>query len=66
MVDTRRRDRLVAALVLLRDQLAPVVDELLADELSRDDQRQLANALRKVADELDSVVEAPEPGITPP
>jgi hypothetical protein len=39
---------LVAALTVLRDQLAPVVDELLAGELEAE-----CRALRTVADDLD-------------
>lgn len=45
--------RLVAALTVLRDQLAPVVDELTFGELTADDRRVLARALRLVADNLE-------------
>lgn len=48
--------RVAAMLTVLRDQLAPIVDELLFGELSVDDRRVLARALRKVADALE-----PEP-----
>jgi hypothetical protein len=51
-----REARVAAMLTLLRDQLAPVVDELLFGELSADDRRVLAEALRRVADALE-----PEP-----
>jgi hypothetical protein len=51
-----REARVAAMLTLLRDQLAPVVDELLFGELSADDRRVLATALRRVADALE-----PEP-----
>jgi hypothetical protein len=44
--------RLVAALTVLRDQLAPVVDEIVFGELGGDDRRRLAHALRIVADAL--------------
>jgi hypothetical protein len=51
-----REARVAAMLTLLRDQLAPVVDELLFGELSADDRHVLARALRRVADALE-----PEP-----
>ena len=44
--------RLVAALTLLRDRLAGVVDGLLARELSEQDRTELARALRTVAENL--------------
>lgn len=44
--------RLVAALTVLRDQLGPVVDELLAGELGEVDRAELAMALFTVAEEL--------------
>jgi len=47
--------RLVAALTVLRDQLAPVVDELIGGELDQHDRAELAGALRTVADGLDPV-----------
>ena len=47
---------MAAMLTLLRDQLGPVVDELVFGELSADDRRILAGALRQVADALE-----PEP-----
>jgi hypothetical protein len=55
--------RLAAALTVLRDQLAPVVDQVLFGELSVDDRRVLARALRRVADTLEPepvVLVAPE------
>jgi hypothetical protein len=58
MADTHRRYRLVAALTLLRDQLGPVVDELIAGELSREAERRLAKALRMIAADLDPVIES--------
>jgi hypothetical protein len=39
-------------LTVLRDQLAPVVDEIVFGELGGDDRRRLAHALRIVADAL--------------
>lgn len=48
--------RLVAMLTLLRDKLAPVVDEIIGGELSPADRRALARAMRRVADALE-----PEP-----
>jgi hypothetical protein len=50
---TRGDARLVAMLTLLRDELAPVVDELTFGELSTEDRRALAHALRRVADTLE-------------
>ena len=47
--------RLVAALTVLRDQLAPVVDELLADELTEQERAELARALRTVAQDLSPI-----------
>ena len=44
--------RLVVALTLLRDQLAAVVDEVLARELGEADRAELARALRAVAEDL--------------
>lgn len=46
-------ERLVAGLVVLRDQLAPVVDEITFGWLSAEDRVELARALRTVADDLD-------------
>lgn len=52
-VAVRHRDaRLVAALTLLRDRLAGVVDELLARELDEQDRAELARALRTIAQDL--------------
>lgn len=48
--------RLVAALTMLRDQLAPVVDEIAFGELDTEDRRELARALRTVADALAPLV----------
>lgn len=58
--------RLAAALIMLRTDLSPVVDQLLAGELERDDRAALASALRRVADELSPlpIVIDPE-GVTP-
>jgi hypothetical protein len=50
---TRGDARLIAMLTLLRDELAPVVDELTFGELSPEDRRALARALRRVADTLE-------------
>jgi hypothetical protein len=50
--------RLIAMLTLLRDDLAPVVDEIAFGELSSADRRALARALRRVADALE-----PDPGV---
>ncbi|HEU5471116.1 MAG TPA: hypothetical protein VFV67_10720 [Actinophytocola sp.] len=47
--------RLVAALIVLRDHLCPVVDDLLAGRLANPDRRDLARALRTVADDLDPI-----------
>jgi hypothetical protein len=47
--------RLVAALTILRDKLAPVVDEIIFGELRPDERRQLAHALRTIADSLEGV-----------
>lgn len=58
MADTHRRQRLAAALTLLRDELAIVVDELLAGDLSHEDERRLAHALRLIAADLDPVIDA--------
>jgi hypothetical protein len=61
----RGDDRLVAALVLLRDGLSPVVDQVTAGELESEDRADLARALRTVADQLDPPVvidEQPNPG----
>lgn len=53
-----RDARVAAMLTLLRDELAPVVDELVFGELSRADRHMLARALRRVADALE-----PEPAV---
>lgn len=58
--------RLVAMLTLLRDQLGLVVDEITFGELSTSDRRDLALALRQVADALEHgpvrlIVEMDEP-----
>jgi hypothetical protein len=45
--------RLVAMLTLLRDRLGLVVDEITFGELSTSDRRELADALRRVADALE-------------
>ena len=58
--------RLVAMLTLLRDELAPVVDEIAFGELSTADRRVLARALRRVADALEPepvvLVQVDQPG----
>lgn len=46
--------RLVAALTILRDQLAPVVDEITFGELDAEDRAELARVLRAVADDLEA------------
>lgn len=48
--------RLVAALTMLRDRLAPVVAEIACGELSTEDRWKLARALRTVADALAPLV----------
>lgn len=47
-----RRARLVGMLTLLRDGLAPVVDDLLAGDAPQDQLDALADRLETVADEL--------------
>ncbi|MFL6144104.1 MAG: hypothetical protein ACJ72N_19845 [Labedaea sp.] len=44
--------RLVAALVLLRDRLSGVVEEVLAGEIGHADRVELARALRSIAQDL--------------
>lgn len=56
--------RLVAALTVLRDHLAPVVDELLAGQLVEADRAELARVFRTVALALDPtprIVDAENP-----
>jgi len=43
----------VAALTVLRDHLAPVVEELLAGQLDAEGRALIAQALRAVAEDLD-------------
>lgn len=50
---TPRETRLVAALTVLRDHLAPVVDELLAGQLDAEGRAMVATTLRTIADDLD-------------
>jgi hypothetical protein len=50
---TGREQRLVAALTVLRDHLAPVVDELLAGRLDTEGRALIAQSLRTIADDLD-------------
>lgn len=52
---TPENARLVAALTVLRDQLAPVVDEISFGELDAEDRRELARAFRIVAAALEQV-----------
>lgn len=49
--------RLATALILLRDQLAPVVDEITFGELDAEDRRHLSRALHTVADALAPIVD---------
>ncbi|MFL6145714.1 MAG: hypothetical protein ACJ72N_28100 [Labedaea sp.] len=51
--------RLVAALVLLRDRLSGVVEEVLAGEISQADRSDLARALRRIAENLSPIPVVP-------
>jgi hypothetical protein len=51
--------RAVAMLTVLRDQLAPLVDDFAFDQVSVDDRRAVARALRQVADVIEPAVVVP-------
>jgi hypothetical protein len=57
--------RLVAALVLLRDRLSGVVEEVLAGEVGQADRVALARALRSIAQDL-SPIRVVQGSIEPP
>jgi hypothetical protein len=56
MTDTHRRHRAAAALIILHDQLLPVIEELLAGAVTQEDERGLAGALRMIAADLDPII----------
>lgn len=57
---TPGEDRLVAVLTMLRDQLAPVVDQIAAGHLTPDQALQLAAMLELVARDLRPTVVPPD------
>jgi hypothetical protein len=50
---TEQEKRLVAALTVLRDNLSPVVEDLLAGQLDAEGRTLVAKTLRAIADDLD-------------